>query len=487
MAVPEGLMLKLNEIKETLVQNNVVYSQNLPTIYPDTPIQDLSNVLAQDDDFFRNCFFPELIKRIVKVQVENVSYTNPLRYLKGAEMPLGGISQHIYINRVSGRQFNCEDFAGLLAHYKADIKVVYNAINWDYQYPLTITYDNARDAFTSWDKLYNFVDQLAQSLTNSAEIDDFNLTKRMMTNAYLNNQVPMIEVTEPTDEASARALVRQLRTLYKKMQFASTQYNGWSLNGGYGNPATTWTRPEDIIVFISAEVEALLDVDVLARAFNLNSTDLMGRVFTVDDFSIYDKETGELQLDGSNIVAMIGDRKWFSIENNMRKFNQFFNANNETWQLYLHVRESFNSLPFANMVALVTETPTIPVTGLNYNNTEEITLLAGESEGLDINVTPVQATTKITYAITKDGEASEDIEMKVSADTRNVILTAKANATGEYVLTASADQVSTTININVPEAVQAASVQSRSAKTTDTKSSANAKNTTDTKTNTSNK
>lgn len=467
MAVPEGLMLKLNEIKDSLVENNVLYSKNLPTIYPDTPIQDLSTVLEQDDDFFRNCFFPELIKRIVKVQVENLSYTNPLRYLAGEDMPLGGVAQHIMVNTVEGRQFNCEDFAGLLAHYKADIKVTYNAINWDYQYPVTVTYDNARDAFTSWDKLYSFVDSIAQSLTNSAEIDDFRLTKRLIANAYNKNQVPMQVVDMPTDEASSKALVRQLRALYNKMQFASTKYNGWSLNGGYGLPANTWSRPEDIVVFINSDIEAMLDVDVLARAFNISSTQLLGRVFKVDDFSVLSKETGEVEVDGSKIVAAIGDRKWFAINTQMRRFNQFFNANNETWQLYFHVREAFNTLPFANMVILATETPNLPVTGLSYNNTEEITLNPGESEGLDITVTPVQATTPITYQITKDGVDTTDITLKVSEDSRNVVLTAKEGISGNYVLVAKADQVQTSVRVTVTEIVNAkATTKTTTTKTT---------------------
>lgn len=465
--VPEGLRLKLNEIKETLVQNNVLYSSNLPTIYPDTPIQDLSRVLEQDPDFFQNCFFPELLKRIVKVQVENLSYTNPLRYLKGTDMPLGGLSQHIMVNRVKGRQFNCDDFAGLLARYKADVKVVYNAINWDYQYPVTITYDNIRDAFTSWDSLYNFTDSFSQALINSAEIDDFNLTKRMLANGYAQNQIPMIQVTNPTDETSAKALVRQLRQLYRSMQFASTKYNGWSLNGGYGNPVTTWTRPEDVVVFISAATEALIDVDVLARAFNLSSTDLIGRVFVMDDFNLYDEETGEVISDGSNIVAFIGDRRWFQIANQMRKFNMFFNANNETWQLYLHVREAFNSLPFANMVALVTATPTVTVTGLNYSDAS-IELTAGETTSVTVNVNPVTATTPISYTLTKGGSATTDITVTPSTDTRTAELTAKAAATGEYTLTATADQVSTSVTVNVTAATQTASTKSTT-KATETK------------------
>lgn len=445
--VPEGLRIALNQIREAYVEGNVLVGKDLPTIYPNTNISDLYNLLEQNPEFFQNQFFPELLRRIVKVQVENLSYTNPLRYLKGGEMPLGGIAQHVMVNPAEGRQFNNDDFAGLLRRYKVDLKVAYNALNWDYQYMATYTFDNIRDAFTSWDKLYNLTDSIAQSLINGAEIDDFALTKRLMANAYAQNQVPMVEVTEPTDEESAKSLIQTLRSLYRKMQFASTEYNGWTLNGGYGRPVTTWARPEDIVVFITADTEALVDVNVLARAFNLDATRLIGRVFVVDNFDFIG-QNGET-IDGSNIVAFIGDRRWFQIEQQMRRFNQFFNASNESWQLFLHVREAFNSLPFANMVALVTEKPTVPVTGITFNPAE-VTMTAGTSITVTPNITPASTTSEVTYTIKKGNANSTDITVEKSDN--SVVLTATATASGAYTLTAAADSVTATLPITVTAA-----------------------------------
>lgn len=457
--VPEGLQSALNEIKNTLVQNNVVYAQELPTILPETPISELTNVLFNNDDFLRNQFFPALVQRIIFSSVMRRRFNNPLRDLHGDQMPLGGVTQDIMVNRVHSAQFDVNDFAGLLAKYETDIKVIYNKLNWDHQYKATVTYDNLRNAFTSWETLYNFTDEISDAIYNEARIDDFKLTKYLIANAYRNNQVVMETVSAVTDQSSAKALVESLQNLYAQFQFPSVNYNAWALNGGYGLAARTWVDPENIVVFVKAKDNAKINVEVLAAAFNLDKADLMGRVYKVDNFDILDMKTDEVLFDGSNIVAAIADRRWFAINEQMVRFNQFFNANNETWQLYLHVRAAYNSRAFANMVLLVTETPTVKVTGLNYNNTAEVTIETGETEGLDINVTPVTATTPISYKLTKGGAASTDIAMVISENTRNVQLTPNAGVSGTYTLTASADDISTSINIVVPEAVQAQSLE----------------------------
>lgn len=450
--VPEGLMTTLNEIKNTLVQNNVVYAQELPTIMPNTTIGELSQPLFANDEFFKNKFMPELIQRIVQTSIFRRFYRNQFQSLKNGQMPLGGISQDILVNRVRSRQFDVDDFAGLLAKYPTDVKVIYNKLNWDHQYMATITYDNMRDAFTSWSDLYNLTDEIAQAMYNEASIDDFNLTKYLISNAYRNNQVVMQTADAPTDETTSKALVTALRSLFANFKFASTAYNGWNLNGGYGLPVRTWTNPEDVVVFVRASDMATIDVEVLAAAFNMDRTTLMGRIYEVDNFDILNYETGEVEFDGSNIIAAIGDRRWFDIKEQMRRFNQFFNANNETWQLYLHVKEGFNTRPFANMVLLVTEKPDVPVTGLNWNDTSEITIKAGESEGLDINVTPASATTPITYAIQKDGAASDNITLTTSNNGRHVKLDVKEGVSGEYNLVATAGNITASLKVTVPEA-----------------------------------
>lgn len=455
--VPQGLQILLNEIRETGIQNNQLYAKAMPVITPTTSIGEFANPLLENSDLL-NCFMPEFIKRIVETTIVNKTFENPLRPLYNGKMPLGGVSQNVHINPVKAQQFDCNDFAGLLARYSTDTQVIYNKLNWDAQYCLTISYENIRNAFTSWANLYDLVEAQTKALTNGAYIDEWYNTKRLVSNAYRNNQILMKVTNAVNNEETAKQLVKMARTLALNLPMPSSAYNSWNLNGGYGLPVETWTPQSDIVMMIRTDVLSEIDVDVLARAFNISNTEFIGRIYPVDNFDIINRKTGEKEFDGSNIIAIIGDKAWFEIKEQKRRFNQFFNAKNETWQLFYHVEMMFNTIPFANMVALVSAKPTVPVTGLSYNNTDGITIEAGDSEGLDIQVTPVTATTPITYKITKSGTASSDIDTVVSADTRHITLTPKESASGEYVLTASADQVSVTLKVTVTPAVAAASV-----------------------------
>lgn len=460
MPVPEGLRTVLNEIKHTLVQDNVVYAQQLPTIMPETTIGQFAETLFANDQFLKNDFMPALIQRIGQVSIERRLYRNPLESLKNGEMPLGGLSQNILVNKVQSAEFDVNDFAGLLVKYDVDIKVIYNRINWDHQYMATITYDNILNAFTSWDNLYNFVDEISQTMYNQAYIDDFRMTKYLISNAYRNNQVVMQTVQPLTSQENAKALVAKLRSLYSQMKFASTKYNGWNLNGGYGEPVETWALPENIVLFIKAEDMAYLDVEVWAAAFHLSSAEfLASRVYEVDNFDIINPQTGAVEFDGSKIVAAIGDRRFFDIKQQTRRYNQFFNAKNETWQLFLHVREAFNTVPFANFVMLVTETPTVDVTGMQYNPTS-LTLTAGQNAIVSNNVTPATATTEITYSVTKADTASEDVTVAASDNGRSITVTATDAADGQYVVKATAGNITAELPVTVNAAVQAAAQMS---------------------------
>ena len=113
---------------------------------------------------------------------------------------------------------------------------------------------------------------------------------------------------------------------------------------------------------IRADVEAEIDVEVLARAFNMSETDFLGRVIVVDDFTVYNDD-GTVHDDGSNILGMIFDKNFFKIKTQDFEMDEFYNPNNRTWQYYLNVVKMYNTSAFANAVVLATALPETEDTG----------------------------------------------------------------------------------------------------------------------------
>lgn len=441
MAIREGLRTALNQIRETSIENDTLYHRFIDQVLPDTDIGSWSAPILTNPNVM-NEFFDMLVQRIVYTQIEVKMFNNPLKMLEGDRMPLGSIGQEIAFNPIKARTFNVDDFAGLLAKYEADVKVQYMHLNSDLQYCVTITRAKIKDAFVSWDSLNSFIDGITQSLYNGAYIDHYRMTKDLVASAYEGNNVQLRVITEPTDADTAKAFVRYARELYMNMRFPSSAFNAWNKVGGYGRELLTWTEPSDIVFLIRTDILALLDVEVLASAFNMSKTDLMGRILPVDNFDIY--EGTEKIYDGSKIIGFMGDKAWFRIKEQEMTMDEFYNANNRTWQLYLNDVRMYAYSLFANAMVFCTEEPEVQATAIRFTS-DTITFNAQETEaGNPLVTTPFNATVEGLVV-----ESSDTSVVTVSAVGKNVTIT-KVGA-GTATVTATLGNLTATCTVTVSD------------------------------------
>ena len=353
-----GLQTALNKMREMSVSTNSIYHQYVPVVTESTTIGEFGAPIIDSQNLNVLNDFVGLLKKVVYTAVYNKTFNNPLTELEGERMPLGQFIEDAYVNPAKARGFNINDFAGLLQRYNAEIATQYLSVNSDLQYCVTITREKVRNAFTSWDQLEGLISGMVNSLYNGAYITRYNQTKGLPLAAFNKGAVKYEVITNPTDESTAKALVRKMRADFSKMQIPSTRYNAWSDVKGEGAFALkTWSDPEDVVVLISADIESLIDVEVLAAAFNMSKTDFLGRVIVVDDFSQYNDD-GTVAVDGSMIKAMICDRAWFKIKTQDFAMDEFYNANNRTWQYYLNDVRMVNYSLFANAKIYTTAEPT---------------------------------------------------------------------------------------------------------------------------------
>lgn len=441
MAIPEGLRTSLNAIRETSIEDGTLYHRYVPEILPDTDIGSFSASIVADQTI-ANEFMSRLIKRIVYTQIENKRFRNKLKMLEGDRMPLGAIGQEIYINPAKGRRFNVDDFAGLLAKYDADIKVQYPAVNTDIQYPVTITREKLRSAFVSWNDLNDFVSGISNSLYNGAYIDEYRFTKNLVGNAYRTNSVQMQTVSAVSDETTGKAFVKALRNAYLDFQEPSARNNAWEKVGGYGKAVVTWSNPEDIVLLIRNDILTNIDVDVLASAFNMDRTNFLGRVLSVDNFDKYDEE-GNKTFDGSAILALVADKSWFRIKEQDMALDEFYNANNRTWQMYLNMVKMYNYSVFANAKLIVTSLPTVKPTEIKFVPNTASVEETGTKE-LVVVTTPYQANATITYTSSASGKATV-----APKEGNNKIAVVTGVDEGSATITGTVDNVSGTASVTV--------------------------------------
>lgn len=440
MPISEGLRTSLNQIRETSIQNNTLYAREINEILPDTDITALSVKLFDNDDLM-NEFMNVLVKRIIYTQlVDYKLYKNPLKFLEGDRMPLGAIGQEIFINPAMGREFNVNDFAGLLAKYEADVKVQYMHLNSDKQYPMTITRAKLKTAFSSWGNLEEFVDGITRAMYNGAYIDRYNFTKGLVTQAYNNNSAVIEVIDNVSSEATAKAFITKARKLFLDMQEPSADFNAWRKVGGYGYDVMTWTEPEDIVFLIRNDLASYIDVNVLASAFNIEKSSLLGKIKYVKDFTVRDVR-GNVVLDGSKIFGIMADKAWFRIKNQETTMDEFYNANNRTWNMYLNDVNMYQYSLFCNATIFASAMPELTITGLEPAK-KNVEVVEGGTVDVSILTTPAQATSpEITVTSSNDEIATATIEG------RKVTITGVE--AGTAVITVTAGNINTAITVTV--------------------------------------
>ena len=431
-----GLKTSLNKLREI---SSDIYQKYIPILDADTDISQFATPIMSVP-VVMNEFCDVLVNKLVYSQFESKTFNNPLRVLEGESLPLGYAGEHVMVNRAKGRKFNVNDFAGLLFKYEAQVKVEYFAINSDLQYPVTISREQLKKAMTSWENLAEFITSLSNSLYNGCYIDEFNFTKNIISGAFKENRAQYKKITAVTDEATAKAFVEEARKLFLNFQLPSTKYNAWAKNGGEGDPITTWSRPEDIVLIIRNDIRAKIDVQSLSVSFNLPYADFLGNVITVDDFDVYDDDGNKI-YDGSGIVGMIADKSWFKIKTQDMYMESFANPNNRTIQYYLNVIRGYNMSLFANGVIFSTTDPTVAATKLEFIETAP-EVDAGEDIVLHVKTTPFTANPTLSYS------SSDTSYATVGSETGKSI-TVTGVAAGSATITVSDGTHTATISVTV--------------------------------------
>ena len=379
MALPKGAKV-FNVIRENASK---VFMETVPSATEDN-IQTLSNILFNDAyQPMLNEFVTNLINRIGLTIIRNKTFSNPLSILRKGSVPLGTDIQDLYENPAEAEAYELSNtaMAKLLTITDPDTHVAYYRRNRKDMYTKTISRENLQGAFVSWEKFESYISAITTSLYSGNYIDEFELTKSLVDGAYDNDKVIVETINAVTDETSAKAFIKKCRSLFNKMKLPSTQYNAYSKFSGAKGTIKTWTEEDRFVLIVTSDVMAEVDVDVLARAFNIENTKFLGRVIEIDSF-----ENKEIQ-------AILCDESWFQIYENLMRFDEFYNARTMTWNEYLHVWQTYAICPFANAVVFATAQPK-PATAISVS---DVNVAQDATANVTVTLTPSDATSELTF------------------------------------------------------------------------------------------
>ena len=401
----------------------------------DSNISDLSNILfAQEYAPTLNEFIDGLVNRIGMTIVHDRSFENPLKPFKKGSVPLGSDVQEIKTNMLDAEQYTLtENEAGkLLSIDIPDTKVEYIKRNRKDRYDLSIAYDSLHAAFKSWDDFTRYTDSIFSALYNSAETDEFEKMKELITAAYKNNKVVIKTVSAVQDLATAKALLKAARKDYIKMQYPRTEYNAWTKCTGDLRPLKTFTPRNRMVLFITADVASETDVEVLTQAFNLDKSNWLGSIVQLD----------QIDAEGK-IQAILCDEAFLQVYDNLYRMEEFNNGRVLVRNYYLHVWQIMGVSMLSNAIVYATEQPTVPATEIKADKSTA-TVVAGEKVLVPFKITPVYSTATVSATSSATGKATVEVKGNaveitgVAAGSATITLTAGVGITDTISITVEA-------------------------------------------------
>lgn len=348
------------------------------------PVAEQTSITAVGDPLLTytnlaNEFISTLVNRIAFTIVRNKVAKNPLKVLKKGTVPLGPDIQEIFTNLAKDQGL---DWKGdkLLTKTTPDVKAIYHRLNREGQYPVTITRPMLQRAFTSEATLQEMMTSIINSLYSGDELDEFILVKNLFASAVSDGKILSASVSHVKDEATGKALVKDIKKASKAMTFASSNFNTYFANkpdSDTGNPVVTWTPVEDQILIIRADVMVDIDVDVLAAAFNMDKVAFMGNILEVDSFGA-----------GDNILAILCDRSLIQVYDNMFELTNFFNPQGLFWNYWLNHVQTYSLSLFANAVAFTCDDEAISLDHATFTFADK----NAATHTLVATTTPIDAT-----------------------------------------------------------------------------------------------
>lgn len=341
--------VKANDVINAVIKSSTTLSEGVPLASDNraASLQTTGQAIMSYTPFM-NEFINGLVNRIAVQEAHNRVYQNPLRVFKGTDIPFGTDVQECIANPAIATPYDSTAMSDILTPAVPDVKCVYYRRNRQDKYKLTVYDAELEGAFLNSERFGNFVSMLVNTLTSGDNIDEFQLMKGLITTALNDSNIGATTITNNSDdpEAFARQLVTNAKAKYTLFGFPSTEYNCYEKMAkaagiSSATPLTTWSTPDRISILIRADVAAVTDVDVLAKAFNLGKTEFLGRQIVVDSFGEGDKASKTLAVLLDNSAIRVHDNRYTMADD-------FYNAATLSRTYYLHHWQTMAFSPLAN-------------------------------------------------------------------------------------------------------------------------------------------
>lgn len=362
------------------------YQQRIPQTTQNDIAATQAALFAPENLNFFNQFVDALVNRIGSTYVHQQEWRNPLRIFKKDMLRYGDKAQEIAVKWIRSHSY-ADDREDVFKMYRPDANVWFHTVNRREFYPITVNRDELEFAFTEEYGLNSFVAGIMQAPQNSDEYDEYRIMLELL--AYYENNFGFYKHTlsaAPTDEATAKELLVELRAYAGNLRFPSSRYNA-----GLIKDVPVFANPDELVVLMTPRTNAVVDVMALAAAFNMDRETIQQRIVMVDEFPI------------PNAVALLTTTDFFQCRDKLSQTTSQYNPLTLGTNYFLHRWGMYSVSPFVPAILFTTDAGTnIPTVTMTPDG---ITLNA-ESENASAG-DEIQLTIDLTGAVAPEGHPIE--------------------------------------------------------------------------------
>lgn len=427
---------------------SLAYQQRIPAA-TQGDIADTVNHLLEYRPMM-NEFIDALVNRIGDVVIKSKVWSNPLAEFKRGMMQYGETIEELATTLLQAKRYDpnkCYD--DVFKCSPPDIMSNFHSINRQDYYELTVNDMLLRRAFLNDYGLQDLVGRIMETPYTSDYWDEYLIMRNLFVeydsiDGFHKIQVPDASsaTTRAEKQDNAMAITEAVRGMIGKLKFMSGNYNA------AGVP--TFTNVNDLVLFVTPDFEAMLDVNVLAFAFNASAADVRARVILVDDFGI----------DGCQ--AILCDKDFFMCADTLIDFESIRNPKAISWNYWLHHHGIYSVSRFVNAVMFTTDAgssvvvPAIKTTGVTVTfakgedgKTPEFAT-KGARTRLNVDVagtvtppTPGYSVPQgVTWGIT---EAAKPLSVGTFVDAEGVVHVSPEEKNEEFTVTATSTYIDPTV------------------------------------------
>lgn len=364
--------------------------------------------------YLNDCVW-NMVNRIgLTVMAQNAPFENPLAIFKKENLYWGSTVQEVAVKWIKAHGYK-DDAEELLKMHRPEAAVWFYEMNRRDQYPVSWTTDELRQAFVDDYGLNRFIAQIMETPRNSDNYDEMNIMLALIRHYEQNLGFYKVHLDSvPSDETTAKTLLKELRSTAGRMQFPSTQYNALNVT-----EIPAYANPQQMVLLIEPEYLASIDVDALSAVFQLDKAEVPYRIVQVPSLGI------------SGAVALLVSTDWYQVRDIMYGTTQFYNPQTLGNTMYLNHWGIYGVSPFTpcalfttdagTSITVVTQTVSGFALTANTNTVKPgdviqlVPKLTAEVEptGTAIEVAPNSATYEVT-AYTTSGSVNTPVALNVN-------------------------------------------------------------------------